>query len=832
MPRRLLLLVALLLGIPAALSAQAVRGTLRSGGSGAPVPGAHVQLRDVSGRLVASGVTDAAGGFLLRAPAAGSYTVSAERIGFARAVSPLLSLAAGETLEQRLEARPQESSLEGIVVRGGERARCRTMPPAGEPVHTVWEAARRALQGTESAAREGLYRYSAQVFERDIDPRSATVRAEQATTRAGMSGTPFTTVPLQRLAEKGYMEEDGDSLLFHAPDAAALLSDAFLEQHCFRLQAPPSGDEETIGLAFEPVRTRRLPDIEGVLWLDRASSELRRMEYRYTGLDSRRAAENAGGEMEFRRLPSGDWIVSRWRIRMPLMGVQQISVAQPMPGSEIRPVQQWTLLGVREKGGELTQVARRDGSPVLAAAGARLAGMVYDSTRRAGLAGARVWLSGTEYAAHTDSAGRYELADLPEGRYTVSFGGARLDSLGYAPAPVTVTLARGATTRRDLAVPPPVRMLAAACSAMGATGADSSVAGSGILVGVVRQGGTDAPLAGARVTLAGGGRAMEAKTDARGAYRFCGAPAGPVAVRVEAAGALVRTTLQLEGGPVLQDFTVAPRVAAAAPRPGQAASARAVVTGRVLGGPDGAPLAGARVVLGGGGAAATTDAQGRFTVRGVVAGSQDVTVAHPAHGTRTVKTVVEGGTSDLELRLGEGMRLAALVTTPYTLDPLRVEASRERRSLDAVGFYDRRRMGWGVFLTEEDFRRGAPLSSVIRTIPGIRVIRHQPPGRMGTAPPMETRLVSSRSNTSVRLSEGSNERSADQCFFPVFLDGVRIMSDSPDQGQDIDRHLRTGDVVAIEVYRNGAEVPPQYRTANLACGVVLLWTQAEKDPGR
>lgn len=829
MPRRFLLLLALLLGIPAALSAQAVRGTLRSGGSGAPVPGAQVQLRDASGRVVASGVTDAAGGFLLRAPAAGGYTVSAERIGFARAVSPLLRLAVGETLEHRLEATPQGSSLEGIVVRGGERARCRTMPPAGQPVHTVWQAARGALQGTESAAREGLYRYTARVFERDIDPRSATVRAEQSGTRAGMSGTPFTTVPLERLAAKGYMEEDGDSLLFHAPDAAALLSDAFLEQHCFRLQAPPTGDEGTIGLAFEPVRARRLPDIEGVLWLDRASSELRRMEYRYTGLDSRRAAENAGGELEFRRLPSGDWIVSRWRIRMPLMGVQQISVAQPMPGSEIRPVQQWTLLGVREKGGELTQVARRDGSPVLAAAGARLAGMVYDSTRRAGLVGARVWLSGTEYAAQTDSAGRYELADLPEGRYTVSFGGARLDSLGYAPAPVSVTLARGATTQRDLAVPPPVRMLAAACSAMGATGADSTAAGSGILVGVVRQGGTDAPLAGARVTLAGGGRAMEVKTDARGTYRFCGAPAGPVAVRVEAAGALVRTTLQLEGGPVLQDFTVAPRVAAAAPRPGQAAGARAVVTGRVLNGAEGAPLAGATVVLGGGGTA-TTDAQGRFTVRGVVAGSQDVTVAHPAHGTRTVKAVVEGGMADLELRLGEGMRLAVLVTTPYTLDPLRVEASRERRSLDAVGFYDRQRTANGVFLTEKDFQRGVPLSSVMRTIQGIRVIRYQPPGRMGTAPPVETRLVSGRTTTSLRVSDNPDEHHSDQCFVQVFLDGVRIMSDSPEQGNDIDRQIRTADIVAIEVYRTGIEAPPQYMGYNQGCGVVLLWTQAEQTP--
>ncbi len=825
MPRRLLLLLVLLLGAPAALAAQSVRGTLHGGGSGEPLAGAQVQLLDARGNVVASASTDAAGGFLLRAPAAGGYVLAAQPVGFARAVSPLLRLADGETLEHRLTAAPQGSSLEGIVVRGGERARCRTMPPAGEPVHMVWAEARKALAGTESAAREGLYRYTARVFERHFDPRTRTVQREQAATRTGMSGNPFTTVPLERLEAKGYMEEDGDSLVFHAPDARALLSDAFLEQHCFRLQAAPAGQEGMIGLAFEPVRARKLPDIEGVLWMDRASSELRRMEFRYTGLDSRRAAEHAGGELEFRRLPSGDWIVSRWRIRMPLMGVQQVSVAQPMPGSEIRPISQYTLLGVREKGGELTQVARRDGSAVLASAGARLAGVVYDSTRRAGLAGARVWLSGTEYATRTDSAGRYELGDLPEGRYAVSFGEARLDSLGYAPVPAPVTLTRGATTRRDLAVPPPVRLLAAGCAAR------VDGAGAGIVVGVVRRDGTAEPLAGTRVTLSGGGREQEARTDARGVYRFCAAPSGaPVALRVEAPGAAVRTTLQLGSEPVLQDFTVGAQAAAAA-RPARAESGRTVVTGRVVSGPEGRPVAGAAVALGGGGRA-TTDAAGRFTLRGVVSGSQDVSVAHPAHGTRTVEVVVEGSAAELDLRLGEGTRLAALVTTPYTLDALRVEGRAERRSLDAVGFYERQRTGRGVFLTEQDFRRGAPLSSVMRTVPGIRVIRYQPPGRGGTAPPAETRMVSSRSTTSLRLSSNPDDHQSDQCFIAVFLDGARIMSDDPEQGNDIDERIRTGDIVAIEVYRNGSEMPAQYMGANQGCGVVLLWSQAENTPVR
>jgi hypothetical protein len=209
MTRRLLLL-ALLLGVPASLGAQSVRGTLRSGGSGEPVPGASVQLRDADGKVVAAANTDSAGGFLLRAPAAGSYTLSAERIGFVRAVSPLLRLADGQTLEHALQASPQGGSLEGIVVRGGGRSRCRTMPPAGEPVHTVWTAARRALEGADSAARGGLYRYTARIFERDVDPRTSTVKQEQAATRGGMTGTPFVSVPLERLAAAGYVEEDGD----------------------------------------------------------------------------------------------------------------------------------------------------------------------------------------------------------------------------------------------------------------------------------------------------------------------------------------------------------------------------------------------------------------------------------------------------------------------------------------------------------------------------------------------------------------------------------------------------------------------------------------------
>jgi hypothetical protein len=306
-----------------------------------------------------------------------------------------------------------------------------------------------------------------------------------------------------------------------------------------------------------------------------------------------------------------------------------------------------------------------------------------------------------------------------------------------------------------------------------------------------------------------------------------------VAVRVEAPGAVIRTSLRLEGEPVLQDFAIGAQGAVAA-RPAAAAGGRAQLSGRVVGGPEGAPVAGAAVAVGGG-ARATTDAAGRFTLRGVAAGSHGVTVSHPAHGTRTAEVEVEAG-AELDLRLGEGTRLAALVTTPYALDPLRVEARAERGSLDAVGFYDRQRSGSGVFLTETDFRRGAPLSSVMRRVAGIQVLRYAPPKPPGcplcAAPPVETRLTTGRSTMSVRISGNADDPSAERCFMAVFVDGVRTTGDSPMSGNDLDRLVSTNNVVAIEVYRNGAEVPARYAGANSGCGVVLMWTQAEATPGR
>jgi hypothetical protein len=117
------------------------------------------------------------------------------------------------------------------------------------------------------------------------------------------------------LAEEGYIEARGGASFYFAPDAVVLQNEHFLQTHCFRLRQQERDGAQLIGLAFEPAPGRHLPDVEGVLWLDRQTSELRFVEYTYTNLPydlPRRMAP--GGLVEFLPLPGGAWIVHRWQI--------------------------------------------------------------------------------------------------------------------------------------------------------------------------------------------------------------------------------------------------------------------------------------------------------------------------------------------------------------------------------------------------------------------------------------------------------------------------------------------------------------------------------------
>ncbi len=95
-----------------------------------------------------------------------------------------------------------------------------------------------------------------------------------------------------------------------------------------------------------------MPDITGVLWLDRATAELRYLEYRYTKLAGWVPATAVGGRIDFQRLPNGAFVIHAWWIRAPIPELRRT------PGREPR------LFGFKERGGRVTAVLTADGRPV------------------------------------------------------------------------------------------------------------------------------------------------------------------------------------------------------------------------------------------------------------------------------------------------------------------------------------------------------------------------------------------------------------------------------------------------------------------------------------
>ncbi|MEP7383225.1 MAG: carboxypeptidase-like regulatory domain-containing protein, partial [Gemmatimonadota bacterium] len=366
------------------LYAQLVRGRVSQETSAAPVAGALVELLfadsvDVRG---ASALSDAAGGFELRAPAAGRYRLSAKRIGVRRYEGPPFTLGMGETRTESIVLAPVQFRLPEVVVTAN--ALCAVNPRESRRVASLWDEARTALDATEISLRDKLFSAEVTRYLRDLEPKTLRVLDETQSSVRGVVTSPFNALPPDSLSAVGYWREAKDGVVtYYGPDAEVLLSDAFLDDHCFRPVEGRGTRKGLVGLAFSPVAGRPVPDVAGTLWLDARTYELQLVEFTYDrvrpGLDS--AA--LGGELHFARLPNGAWLVRRWFLRVPVQGRS----AQPLSTEGSAP---WILLRsasyrLREEGGTVTTDAMR--APMKPAA---ISGVVHDSTEKGALAGAIV----------------------------------------------------------------------------------------------------------------------------------------------------------------------------------------------------------------------------------------------------------------------------------------------------------------------------------------------------------------------------------------------------------------------------------------------------------
>lgn len=518
----------------APLAAQTVRGTVMDPQAGTPVAGAFVSLIGASGTRQAGVLSDAGGHFSLRAPAAGRYTLRAEQVGMRSRSSPALELAAGQTLNYTLSLSADPVVLQSLQVEGNRR-NCAAVPQAGAATAALWEEVRKALDVAAWEQQRRRLRYTVSTYERELDPRGVEIRNEQKHSRRQAAVLPFASLPAETLSARGYVQTNPQGTFYYAPDAEVLLSDGFLEDHCFRVEQGKGEQANLIGLGFQPVGGRKQPEIRGVLWLDRHTAELRFLEYRYVNLPLDVPTDQLGGNVEFERLPTGAWIVRRWWIRMPMVEIRDEHLRRFDNTPETR--RSTVLAGLKQEGGEVAAVAAADDARPPEVGTIALQGTAWDSIRSAPLADATVQLSGTPLSTTTDEGGRFRMEMVPPGTYAVVLDHPRLRALGMEPVQSQVAVFSGKVATADFALPSVATVKSSLCKA-------ALPNGMGLITGTIHDE-TGAPVAAAQVTISWSRYVVDPDSvhedrsqivtvsDARGAYHSCAIPVNtPVMVGI------------------------------------------------------------------------------------------------------------------------------------------------------------------------------------------------------------------------------------------------------------------------------------------------------------
>ncbi len=304
-------------------------------------------------------------------------------------------------------------------------------------------------------------------------------------------------------------------------------------------------------------------------------------------------------------------------------------------------------------------------------------------------------------------------------------------------------------------------------------------------------------------------------TDAQGQFRLAGVPAGEARVQVTSDGyaplgfefaiavnVTVSLKLTLLPAPPAPQAPVAPAVteppaggvSAGPPDTIQAPPGRTSISGKVVDSA-GKPIFGASVQAISTNLATVTDSGGRFRVQNLTPGLVFVRVRKIGYLSEYFPLQTESGrVATLTVKLRPASSAPSLARVE-----VRADARRDARM---VGFYERMRLGNGIFVEREELlrRNASSVSDVLRGRNGVNIIRD------GSNNPMVF---------------GRNLTGAGYCAMGVLVDGVFVNT----TGMSMDQLVNTQDVRAIEVYKTGPAVPSEFQRRETDCGAVLIWTR-------
>jgi hypothetical protein len=446
-------------------------------------------------------------------------------------------------------------------------------------------------------------------------------------------------------------------------------------------------------------------------------------------------------------------------------------------------------------------------------------GTVYDSIAGQPLVGALVQLvaadSGGTYGrtAVSDSLGAFRFIDAPNGRFTLGFYHAVLDSLGLEPLVRPITVTNGGAVRADLATPSAARLGAAIC------GAPTPQNSGAVVMGIVRHATDRRPAAGVTVIaewleLSFGAGGINRRTPRRlattretGWFAICHVPRPGSMTLTATRGADSTATIPVEvptSGFLRRELYLgAARVVAAAPPPRdstpQDATALQVrrlhvgdgrLSGSVRATNDGRPLAGAQVSILDG-PQTRTNARGEWMLSDAPPGTRLLEVR--AVGYYPERRAVDIVDSVAPLRV-------ALATFKSVLDTMKISATRTV-DMNLVGFQERRRSSVGRFLTPRDIAMRQPFatSEIFRSVPGMFL----------------DRTMDAEEKVMMR---GVFE---DRCEPAIYINGQWMNGLT---SSDLDSFIRPSDIAGIEVYMVG-QVPAQFQPGLSGCGSLVFWTK-------
>ncbi len=201
------------------------------------------------------------------------------------------------------------------------------------------------------------------------------------------------------------------------------------------------------------------------------------------------------------------------------------------------------------------------------------------------------------------------------------------------------------------------------------------------------------------------------------------------------------------------------------------------------------------IAVGGG----ATGADGRFVVRA------------PSYGRyrlRASRLGYDGVVTEL-VGLDSGDQVSLLLRlkpSPVDIPSITAEANRRVARLEDVGFYRRRALGFGHFLTPEQIvaRNASYAGDLLQGLAGIRVV-----GNLGS------QVILTRASTTMFFRGG--------CHPSVVMDGYPLVIGGLGGAVSIDQLVSPQDIEALEVYPGPAGVPAQYSGYMSPCGAIVIW---------